>query len=198
MTRETAVQTQQIAKPWYRYKGPWLIMAGPAIVVVAGITTAMIAIHNADDLVADDYYKRGKVVNMDLKRQVAAETLQLSANLMLGDNLRSLRLQMAGNQQFVPPKQLQLRLIHPTRGEQDQLLQLSLTSDNYYQGEAKTQLYGRWHVSIEDTANQWRLTDTWRLDKENVIQIKAIKDRTAQPPIEAPAVSARGKGKSHD
>lgn len=187
MTKKQTMQAPAQNRPWYRYKGPWLLMAGPAIVVVAGITTAIIAAHNADDLVADDYYKRGKVVNMDVKRQTNAEALNLSANLLLGDNRRSLRLQLAGNSQFTPPKQLLLSLIHPTRADQDQVVQLMLGSDNFYQGQAKAPLSGRWHVSVEDLNKQWRLTDTWRLDKSDALQLSAQRKATnQQQPIQAP------------
>jgi hypothetical protein len=39
--------------PWYRHRWPWLLMLGPAIVVVAGIATAAIAVATADTLVSD-------------------------------------------------------------------------------------------------------------------------------------------------
>ena len=29
-------------QPWYKERWPWILMAGPAIVVVAGVTTAWI------------------------------------------------------------------------------------------------------------------------------------------------------------
>jgi uncharacterized protein len=34
--------------PWWRYKMLWLVVGGPAIVVVASITTAVIAARGAD------------------------------------------------------------------------------------------------------------------------------------------------------
>src|SRR4051812_31343236 len=43
-------------RPWYREPWPWLLMSGPAIVVVAGCLTAGIAWKSDDGLVADDYY----------------------------------------------------------------------------------------------------------------------------------------------
>ena len=36
------------ALPWWRYRIMWLVVAGPAIVVVAGIATAVIAVRGAD------------------------------------------------------------------------------------------------------------------------------------------------------
>jgi uncharacterized protein len=37
--------------PWYRYPMVWLVVGGPAVVVVAGIVTAVIAYHGADPVV---------------------------------------------------------------------------------------------------------------------------------------------------
>ena len=40
----------QPAQVWYREPWPWIIMSGPAIVVVAGIATLVIAITSSDGL----------------------------------------------------------------------------------------------------------------------------------------------------
>ena len=40
-------------KPWYREPWPWILMSGPATVVVAGCVTAVIAIRTADPVVAN-------------------------------------------------------------------------------------------------------------------------------------------------
>lgn len=39
--------------PWYREPWPWILMSGPAVVVVAGCVTAVIAIRTADPMVAN-------------------------------------------------------------------------------------------------------------------------------------------------
>ena len=49
--------------PWYRDPWPWILMAGPAAVVVAGAITLWIAFASADGLVAGDYYKQGLAIN---------------------------------------------------------------------------------------------------------------------------------------
>ena len=46
-------------KPWYREPWPWILMAGPALVVVAGVVTMVLAVRSNDPLVAEDYYRRG-------------------------------------------------------------------------------------------------------------------------------------------
>jgi hypothetical protein len=40
------------SRPWWREGMVWLVISGPAIVVVAGITTAVIAYRGADEVLA--------------------------------------------------------------------------------------------------------------------------------------------------
>ncbi|WP_332827438.1 FixH family protein [Ramlibacter sp.] len=59
---------QQIptTSPWWRFPFVWLVIAGPAAVVVAGFVTAFIAVSGADPVVATDYYRRGMEINKTL------------------------------------------------------------------------------------------------------------------------------------
>jgi hypothetical protein len=62
-------------KPWWKFGHVWLIIAGPAAVVVAGFVTLFIAIRTPDPVIAEDYYKRG----LDINKTLAAEKdLQLA------------------------------------------------------------------------------------------------------------------------
>lgn len=38
-------------KPWWREPMVWLVVTGPAVVVVAGIVTAVIAVRGADEVI---------------------------------------------------------------------------------------------------------------------------------------------------
>ena len=62
MTNERKTDT----KPWYRHGHVWLLISGPAVVVVAGIATAFIAVRGADPVVEADYYRRGMEINKAL------------------------------------------------------------------------------------------------------------------------------------
>jgi len=44
-------------RPWYRQFWPWFVIALPAISVVAGIATLVIAIRNADEVVSAPGYE---------------------------------------------------------------------------------------------------------------------------------------------
>src|SRR5512140_1636724 len=73
------------AQPWYREPWPWILMAGPAAVVVAGFVTAWLAVRSDDGLVMDDYYKEGLAINKTIGRSETAERLGIHAELFLVD-----------------------------------------------------------------------------------------------------------------
>ena len=72
--------TQQPSRPWWRYGLVWLVIAGPAVVVVAGTVTAVIAARGADPVVASDYYRRGIEINRQLARERALLPAQQGRN----------------------------------------------------------------------------------------------------------------------
>jgi hypothetical protein len=55
--------------PWWRFPLVWMVIAGPAAVVVAGIATVWIAVSTPDPVVAQDYYRRGMQINKTLAEQ---------------------------------------------------------------------------------------------------------------------------------
>jgi hypothetical protein len=61
------------SKPWYRYGHVWLVLAGPAVVVVAAIATAVIAVRGADPVIEADYYRRGLEINKALAARERAK-----------------------------------------------------------------------------------------------------------------------------
>ncbi len=147
-----------VAIPWYRQPWPWLLMAGPAIVVVAGFVTLGLAIRSADGLVADDYYKQGKAINMTLNRDARARELGLRARIsMMQDGLVSLTFDSA-----VPPaSQLRLTLHHPTRSGFDREVTLARTPDGSYRAAMPAIDAARWTITLDDESRTWRLTGDW-------------------------------------
>ena len=65
-----AAQAAQAA-PWWKHGHVWLVIAGPAAVVVAGFATLWIAIATNDPVVDADYYRRGVEINKQLARERA-------------------------------------------------------------------------------------------------------------------------------
>jgi hypothetical protein len=59
------------AAPWWKHGHVWLLISGPAAVVVAGLLTAWIAVSSPDPVVEEDYYRRGMEINKQLARERA-------------------------------------------------------------------------------------------------------------------------------
>lgn len=74
--RDPAQRSTEATRPWYRHGHVWLLIAGPAAVVVAGVVTTVIAVTGADKLVAPDYYRQG----IEINRQLARERAMMPAN----------------------------------------------------------------------------------------------------------------------
>jgi hypothetical protein len=138
---------------WYRHRWPWLLAAGPAIVVVAALATAFIAASTDDGVIADDYYKRGLMINKELDRTARAEALRLGAVVTFAPD-GSVRLALDGD----APPEVMLTLGHPTRAGYDRAITLMRGADGVYAGRLDAPLDGRRHVAVETAT--WRLTTT--------------------------------------
>lgn len=62
---------KQQSGPWWRYGHVWLLIAGPAAVVLAGIATVVIAVRTPDPVIESDYYRRGMEINKTLAAREA-------------------------------------------------------------------------------------------------------------------------------
>lgn len=60
--------------PWWRHGLVWMVLAGPAVVVVAGFVTLWIAITNPDPVLTEDYYRKG----LELSRAQSGSEVQMT------------------------------------------------------------------------------------------------------------------------
>jgi hypothetical protein len=143
--------------PWYRERWPWLLMSGPAIVVVAALGTAWIAWSTDDGVVADDYYKRGLVINRELERAGRGQMLRIGAVLAV-DPDGTLRMELSGAPDATLPPQVRVRFANATRAGLDRTATLGRMPDGVYAGHIVPLPPGRWHIAAE--------TDAWRLPSQ--------------------------------
>jgi len=146
--------------PWYRHRWPWLLMAGPAVVVVAGLATAWIAATTHDGLVAEDYYKQGLGVNQRLAREERAAAMGLEGRLRLTAERAELRLDSRTGAAL--PAHVRLVLAHPTRSGADRAVLLT-GREGVYSALLVAPGPGRWQATVEDEAATWRVSGSLRL-----------------------------------
>ena len=152
--------------PWYRERWPWILMSGPAIVIVAGLFTGWLAFTSEDGLVVDDYYKQGLAINQVLGRGDAAERRGISAHLTQSDG--RVRVVLRDRAETVAQT---LRLVHPTRAGMDRNVTLRMTQPGIYEGALPVPSPGRWHVALE--AREWRLAGEWSLPAAGALALGA-------------------------
>lgn len=153
--------------PWYREPWPWILMSGPALVVVAGIATAVIAWKNNDALVADDYYKQGLAINREIRRDAAAERLGVVAQLSFSADRTRVRIRLQGAPEGGAG--LRMLLVHPTREGLDQDVLLSPIGGGMFEGRLKAPVGEAWQVQVLDAGGVWRLSGTWNAKLETVV-----------------------------
>ncbi len=143
------------AKPWYREPWPWLLMAGPGTVIVAGITTAWIAFSGADGLVADDYYKQGLAINRTLARDARATSQGLAGDLVVQDGVA--RVTLLSSQPL--PDRLSLRFVHPARASDDRVVFLARRGADTWEAPVPALAPVPWRAIVE--TEQWRVAATY-------------------------------------
>lgn len=58
--------------PWWKYGHVWLVISGPAIVVVASFITYYLAASGQDPVLDEDYYRKGVEINQTLQGNAAS------------------------------------------------------------------------------------------------------------------------------
>lgn len=145
-----------VATAWYREPAPWLLMLGPAVVIVAGFFTLWLAMRSDDGLVADDYYKRGLAINQTLSRAQRAGELGLGARLQWDADAGRITVTVSGNASLTPV--LRLRLVHPTQAVADQVMDVRAIAPGIYEAALPGGVQGRRVVMLEDMERTWRLS----------------------------------------
>lgn len=143
------------ARRWYREPWPWLLTAGPFVVVIASLASAWIAVKSDDGLVAQDYYKQGLLINRRLEHAAPDPERRLGAMITVAAG-GEVRVHMEGLADA--PPSLRLTLAHPAMGSRPEIVMLERGADGDYVGALPEQTPGRWIVTLE--ADGWRLPTT--------------------------------------
>lgn len=158
------------ATPWYRHRWPWLLMAGPAIVAAAGGYTGYLAFTQQDALVVGDYYKKGKAINQDLRRDRAAAALGAAVTLRYDAEHGVMHGRLATS----TPVQgtLLLHLAHATQPEKDIRLLVRPDATGSFAVPLPMLERSRWVILVEDEKRAWRLEGEWQWPVERELTLQ--------------------------
>ncbi|MDO5058718.1 MAG: FixH family protein [Neisseria sp.] len=171
-------QTTQ-SKPWYKEPWPWLLMSGPILVVIAAFATLYIAKTSNSDLVSDDYYKDGKHIDLDLKRDQEAVKRNIYAQVLVSPDNNAAKVFVSGD--FDRSAPIKLTFLHPAKKAYDQ--SVPLQAGQAPQSGDKTEFAAafeplpaakHWYVRIEDEAGIWRVEDKWIVSQGHAVDLKPL------------------------
>jgi len=154
---------------WYKEPWAWLVFGLPFSAVVAGISTYIIANHEADPLVVGNYYKKGKAINFELKKIKLAQKLGMEFSLSLKDN--EILIKPTGIQKEF--SLLNVNFYHPTQEFKDFSLTLTPDGDGNFRQEITQDVKGKWQITLSTFDNKWKIQNTIHLPQSNGIVIKA-------------------------
>lgn len=170
---------QQQSKVWYKEPWPWILMAGPLLVVIAALSTFYIAYKNSSDLVSDDYYKDGKHIDLDLKRDQEAVKRDIRAQVFVSPDNTAAKVFISGD--FDKQVPVKLTFLHPAKKAYDQTVELS--EAGLPQSGDKTEFSAQfeplaaakhWYVRLEDGGNVWRVEDKWIVSQGHAVDLKPL------------------------
>ena len=176
-------------QPWYRQGWPWFLFGLPAVSVVVGISLYVIAnVWEVDSIVAGDYAKDGKGVELREERFRHAQSLGLSARATVREDSVSIKLSAAHEKDL--PAVLRLNIIHPTRDKFDQHVLLQ-KEGGVYSGSIqplkplgvsrRERIQLRWLFQLEDETRAWSMIGDANIPTETEVSIEPFHSGRINP-----------------
>lgn len=144
----SAAGHQQLTKPWYQEFWAWFILTPLIVVVIVGITLLTIAIKKSDDIVLDNYYKEGRMINQRIDQDAKAAALGLRAELRFDLEVGEILLTLTSKDNIELPKKVILNLDHPFEESYDVTATMHQIVPGSYRTDIETRLTQRWYVRL--------------------------------------------------
>lgn len=143
-------------RPWYKQFWPWLVIAIPFSSVLFGIFQLTVVYLHPDDVVDDNYYEDGMIINQTLDEDKAARRLGVTATLTTFTPSR-----MALLVHGTTDTRLTLKFSHITDARKDRKLTLYREAGNIYATDKDIPLElehpGVWYAELDGQNGDWRL-----------------------------------------
>ncbi len=143
-------------EPWYKQFWPWFLIALPLSVVIASIVTINLAIESDDGLVSDDYYKEGLGIHKDADSAARAEALGIAGEVSYDADTGAIALVLDKSLQNAAAG-LSLEVVHPTRPDQDQTIQLARVDSSRFAGRLEPLGPANWKLALRPADASWRI-----------------------------------------
>ncbi|WP_046224311.1 FixH family protein [Vibrio sp. ECSMB14106] len=141
-----------MVKPWYKQFWPWFLIALPATVVIWTIITVIVFTENSVDLVTEDYYKKGKGINVDISKVNIAKELGLSASINEKGNSVIITLNKGKLDHFPA---INAMFVHRTLPDRDFTQLLTADASGNYTLTLDHEMQGPWFIELSPHNSEW-------------------------------------------
>ncbi|MEZ9440363.1 FixH family protein [Vibrio atlanticus] len=141
-----------MVKPWYKQFWPWFLIALPATVVIWTIMTVIVFTQNSVDLVTEDYYKKGKGINVDISKVNIAKELGLSASVNEKGNSVIITLDKGKLDHFPA---INAMFVHRTLPDRDFTQLLTADAKGNYTMTLDHEMQGPWFIELSPHDSEW-------------------------------------------
>ncbi|WP_045404422.1 FixH family protein [Vibrio jasicida] len=143
-----------MVKPWYKQFWPWFLIILPLTVVIWTIVTVVVFANNSVSLVAEDYYKKGKGINIDISKMNVARDLGLNATVSSDDNTVVISFNKGELPHFPA---LTATFTHRTLPDRDFTKLLTADAKGNYRLKQEDSIQGPWFVELEPHNKEWMI-----------------------------------------
>ncbi len=162
-------EVEEKAKPWYREFWFWFVFSPLIYIMIMCSITVSIALKGADDVIVDNYYKEGRMINQALEQDERARELGLTGELRFDRTSGEVQLRIANPpaDPALMPDTLLLMMGHPVKEERDQLINLRAIAPGEYRGELLEMPEYSWYLTLYPIREiSERKTAAWSLSAE--------------------------------
>ncbi|NMM41780.1 FixH family protein [Pseudoalteromonas arctica] len=154
--------------PWYKNFWPWFLIFFPLVAIIGCISLFITAIGNGPDMVVDDYYKKGKAINLELSKFNKAKALYLHGELTVDSDKISFKFNKGDSSNI---HALKLSFYHRTIQDHDFAIHLTPNANGEFTAIIAPFINGAYTVFIEPTDGSWKLKENITLPHEQSIAI---------------------------
>ena len=137
--------------PWYRQFWFWFVFGPLIFIIILCVFTVSLAFRYSDDVVTDNYYKDGLMINQTLKQDERALALGLTATVKFDTTAGEVFVSIHNGKDL--PKQLVLFMDHPVKKTKDQYVVLDQMSDGEYRADLTSLPEFFWYLVLVSEAD---------------------------------------------
>ena len=154
--------------PWYKNFWPWFLIFFPLVAIIGCISLFITAIGNGPDMVVDDYYKKGKAINLELTKFEKAKALYLHGGLNVTNERVSFKFTKGDSSNV---HALKLSFYHRTIKAHDFTATLTPNANQEFTALLDKYTPGAYSVFIEPIDGSWKMKENITLPTEQTVLV---------------------------